>query len=88
MTAADAVLMTSGTTTLEALLLKKPMVVAYRMGKWSFMLVKRLVNITMIALPNLLAQKKLVPECLQGDVRAEVMGPLLLEQLDNDRAAR
>jgi lipid-A-disaccharide synthase len=83
MMAADAVLMTSGTTTLEALLLKKPMVVAYRMGKWSFMLVKRLVNITMIALPNLLAQKKLVPECLQDDVRAEVMGPLLLQQLDD-----
>ncbi|MDB6063150.1 MAG: lipid-A-disaccharide synthase [Verrucomicrobiaceae bacterium] len=83
MAAADAVLMTSGTTTLEALLLKKPMVVAYRMGKWSFALIKRLVNITMIALPNLLAQRKLVPECLQDDVRADVMGPLLLEQLDN-----
>jgi lipid-A-disaccharide synthase len=83
MTAADVVLMTSGTTTLEAMLLKKPMVVAYRMGKWSFALVKRLVNITMIALPNLLAQKKLVPECLQGDVRADVLGPLLLDELDN-----
>lgn len=83
MTAADVVLMTSGTTTLEAMLLKKPMVVAYRMGKWSFALIKRLVNITMIALPNLLAQKMLVPECLQDDVRADVMGPLLLQRLDD-----
>lgn len=83
MTAADAVLMTSGTTTLEAMLLKKPMVVAYRMGRWSFALVKRLVSITMLALPNLLAQRRLVPECLQDDVRAAVMGPLLLDALDN-----
>jgi lipid-A-disaccharide synthase len=83
MTAADVVLMTSGTTTLEAMLLKKPMVVAYRMGKWSFELVKRLVKINNIALPNLLAEETLVPECLQDQVRADVLGPLLLEQLAN-----
>lgn len=83
MTAADVVLMTSGTTTLEALLLKKPMVIAYRIGAWSFAIFKRLVSITMIGLPNLLAQKKLVPECLQKDVRADVLGPLLLDELDN-----
>jgi len=87
MTAADAILMTSGTTTLEAMLLKKPMVVAYRLGPWTFALVKRLVNVAAISLPNLLAQNKLVPECLQDDVRAEVLGPLLLELLD-DAAAR
>ncbi|HET8711836.1 MAG TPA: lipid-A-disaccharide synthase [Spongiibacteraceae bacterium] len=83
MTAADVVLMTSGTTTLEALLLKKPMVVAYRMGAWSFALVKRLVKIQFMSLPNLLAGRELVPERLQDDVCAEVLGPLLLEQLDN-----
>lgn len=83
MTAADVVLMTSGTTTLEALLLKKPMVVAYRMGAWSFALVKRLVKIKYMSLPNLLANRELVPERLQDDVRADVLGPLLLERLDN-----
>lgn len=83
MTAADVVLMTSGTTTLEALLLKKPMVIAYRIGAWSFAIFKRLVSVTMLGLPNLLAQKKLVPECLQNDVRADVLGPLLLDELDN-----
>ena len=83
MTAADVVLMTSGTTTLEALLLKKPMVVAYRMGAWSFALVKRLVKIKFMSLPNLLAGRELVPERLQQDVRADVLGPLLLERLDN-----
>src|SRR5690606_20769589 len=44
MTAADSVLMASGTTTLEAMLLKKPMVVAYRMGRWTFALLARLVK--------------------------------------------
>lgn len=83
MTAADAILMTSGTTTLEALLLKKPMVVAYRMGAWSFALVKWLVKIKFMSLPNLLAGRALVPERLQADVRADVLGPLLLERLDN-----
>ncbi len=83
MTAADVVLMTSGTTTLEALLLKKPMVVAYRMGAWSFKLARYLVKSAFIALPNLLANRELVPECLQDDVRADVLGPLLLERLDN-----
>jgi lipid-A-disaccharide synthase len=83
MTAADAVLMTSGTTTLEAMLLKKPMVVAYRMGKWSFALARHLVKIDNISLPNLLADEALVPERLQDDVRADVLGPLVLEQLDD-----
>lgn len=83
MTAADVVLMASGTTTLEALLLKKPMVVAYRMGKWSFALVRRLVKVSHIALPNLLAQRELVPERLQEAVRADVLGPLLLERIDD-----
>jgi len=83
MTAADAVLMASGTTTLEALLLKKPMVVAYRMGKWSFALAKWLVKVAHISLPNLLAQRELVPERLQDEVRAEVLGPLLLERIDD-----
>lgn len=83
MTAADIVLMTSGTTTLEALLLKKPMVVAYRMGSWSYALVRRLVKAPFISLPNLLAGRELVPERLQNEVRADVLGPLLLERLNN-----
>jgi lipid-A-disaccharide synthase len=87
MAAADVVLMASGTTTLEALLLKKPMVVVYRMGAWTFALVRKLVPLPQISLPNLLAQRELVPERLQNEVRPEVLGPLLLELLDN-KAAR
>ena len=57
--------------------------IVYRMGRLSFALIIRLLKITLFGLPNLLAQKKLVPECVQDDVRAEVLGPLLLEALDN-----
>ena len=81
--ASDVVLMASGTTSLEALLLQRPMVVAYRFGKWSYKLLSRLVKTPFFSLPNLLAQRALVPEVLQDEVRAEVMGPLLLEQLNN-----
>jgi len=84
MAAADVVLMTSGTTTLEAMLLKKPMVVAYRMGALTAMLLRRLVKTPFISLPNLIANRALVPELLQEDVRADVLGPLLLERIDND----
>lgn len=83
MSAADAVLMTSGTTTLEAMLLKKPMVVVYRMGALSFALVMKLLKIQYMSLPNLLAGRGLVPEFVQDDVRADVLGPRLLELLDD-----
>lgn len=83
MAAADVVLMTSGTTTLEAMLLKKPMVVAYRVGAFTAVLLRRLVKTPFISLPNLVADRLLVPEILQEDVRADVLGPLLLERLDD-----
>ena len=89
MAAADAVLMASGTTSLEALLLKRPMVVCYRFGKLSFALLSRLVKTPFFSLPNLLAKRALVPELLQEEVAAEIIGPLVLEQLSNsnERAA-
>ncbi len=81
MSAADVVLMASGTTTLEAMLLKRPMVVAYRMGSLSYRILSRLVKTPHISLPNLLASKALVPEVIQDDVRPDVIGPLVLERL-------
>jgi len=65
MTACDAVLLASGTATLEAALLKRPMVVAYRMGLLSWLLLKQLVRTPFAALPNILAGRPLVPELLQ-----------------------
>jgi len=83
MAAADAVLMASGTTTLEALLLKKPMVVIYKMAPLSAWLLRRLVKSKFISLPNLLTGSALVPEVLQENTRADVLGPLLMDVLKN-----
>jgi lipid-A-disaccharide synthase len=81
MTAADAVLLASGTATLEAALLKRPMVVAYRMGALSWFLLSKLVRTEYVALPNILAGKALVPELLQGDATTaallSALAPLL-----------
>lgn len=65
MTAADVVVMASGTTTLEALLLKRPMVIAYKVSGLSWAILSRIVKTPFVGLPNLLAGKKLVPELLQ-----------------------
>lgn len=65
MSACDAVLLTSGTTALEAMLLKKPMVVAYRMGGASYWLASKLVKTPYISIPNLIADEGLVPELIQ-----------------------
>jgi lipid-A-disaccharide synthase len=67
MAAADCVVMASGTTTLEAMLLKKPMVVVYKKDAFSFWLISRMLTVNHISLPNLLAGKTLVPELLQSE---------------------
>src|SRR5690606_26944036 len=64
-------------------LLKKPMVVAYRVGAFTAWLLRRLIKSRFIALPNLIANRELVPEILQEEMRADVLGPLLLERLDD-----
>jgi lipid-A-disaccharide synthase len=86
MEASDAVLMASGTTTLEAMLLKKPMVVAYKMARLSYAIISRLLKVPFIALPNLLANEMLVPELLQDEATVENLGNALLSIMqDVDR---
>nr|WP_322616345.1 lipid-A-disaccharide synthase [Pseudomonas sp. BIC9C] len=75
--ACDAVLIASGTATLEALLYKRPMVVAYRLAPLTFWILKRMVKSPYISLPNLLAQRLLVPEFLQDDATVEALAQTL-----------
>jgi lipid-A-disaccharide synthase len=84
--ACDAVLIASGTATLEALLYKRPMVVAYRLAPLTFWILKRMVKSPYVSLPNLLAQRMLVPELLQDAATAEALAQTLLPLLDNGTA--
>lgn len=88
LTAADAALLTSGTVTLEAMLLKRPMVVTYRVNRLSYHLLRRLVRIGHVALPNILCGREVVPEFLQQDCVPGKMGPALLDWLDDRDRAR
>lgn len=81
--ASNAVLIASGTATLEALLYKRPMVVAYSVAPLTFRILKRMVKSPYVALPNLLAQRLLVPELLQDAATPEAMAQLLSPLLDN-----
>lgn len=83
MAAADVVLLASGTATLEAMLINRPMVVAYRLAPLTYGLLKalRLVRVKHFALPNLLAAERLVPELLQADVNPAALGAEVLRWL-------
>ncbi|MBK9187027.1 MAG: lipid-A-disaccharide synthase [Moraxellaceae bacterium] len=71
MSAADVVVLASGTATLEAMLLKKPMVVVYKLQWLTYWIVRLLSKARYISLPNLLANKALVPELVQNEVTPE-----------------
>jgi lipid-A-disaccharide synthase len=88
--ASDVVLLASGTATLETTLVKRPMVVAYRVAPLTDWLLRglRMVKTEFFSQPNLLAGRRLVPEFFQEQVRPEVLGPAVLEQLERpDRGA-
>ncbi|MDG1079672.1 MAG: lipid-A-disaccharide synthase [Porticoccaceae bacterium] len=82
MEAADAVLLASGTTALEAMLLKKPMVVSYKLGKWTYKLVKPFIKTPFASIPNLLATEMLVPELIQDDATVETLSSAVSKALD------
>jgi lipid-A-disaccharide synthase len=88
--AADAVLTASGTASLEALLLKRPMVVAHRIAPMTYWIVRRLgvAKLPFFSLPNLLAGRGVVQEFVQDQVRPEVLGPALVPLLDGQELGR
>ena len=89
MMAADAVLVKSGTATLEALLLERPMVVAYTLGRVTAAIVRRLIRTPFVGLPNILAGRLAVPELLQENATPGKLAAALLQVLrDGNQAAR
>ncbi|MGO2011392.1 MAG: lipid-A-disaccharide synthase [Pseudoalteromonas sp.] len=88
MQAADAILIASGTATLEGMLYKKPMVVGYKIKALSYWIFKSLFtfNIKYFSLPNLLADEELVPEFMQSDCNVENLTNALSPMLNSDNS--
>ncbi|RGP39654.1 Lipid-A-disaccharide synthase [Altererythrobacter insulae] len=86
MAASDCLLTASGTVTLEAALIKRPMVICYKFSPITFLLGRWLVKLKWFSLPNLLANKTLVPELLQKAVCPENIVPLIKERLYQDQS--
>jgi lipid-A-disaccharide synthase len=86
MIAADGVLVASGTATLEAALVKRPMVITYRMPALSWWLMKRKSYQPYYGLPNILCERFVVPELLQEDATAENLTQALLNLINNPEA--
>ena len=87
MAAADAVLLASGTATLEALLLKRPMVVGYRVAPLTYLATRPFVRVAHFALPNLLCGARVVPEFIQGELTPAALGAELNALLDDPARA-
>ena len=85
--ASDVALVASGTATLEAALLKKPMVIAYKMAEASYKLMRRMGYLPYVGLPNILAGEFVVPELMQHDATPENLAQVLLNTL-NDSVVR
>ncbi|KGJ91322.1 lipid-A-disaccharide synthase [Colwellia psychrerythraea] len=86
MAASDCLLTASGTVTLEAALIKRPMVICYKFSPITYLLGRWLVKLKWFSLPNLLANRTLVPELLQKEVCPDNIIPLIKERLYQDQS--
>jgi lipid-A-disaccharide synthase len=87
MGASDAVLVASGTATLEVALVKRPMVIAYKLASLTYKLMKRRAYLPYVGLPNVLAGRFIVPELLQDEATPEKLAEALLKEATPERAA-
>ncbi len=83
MEAADLLLIASGTATLEGLLYKRPMVVAYKTAWLTYFIIRAMTRLPFYSLPNILSGRGLVPEFIQYGIRAGILGPALIKLLRN-----
>lgn len=92
MAAADGVLVASGTATLEAALLQKPMVIAYRMSPNSYRIMRHMGYLPYVGLPNILAGRFVVPEFIQDEATpenlAQALGNLITDRATCERLAQ
>ena len=86
MRCSDAIMIASGTATLEAMLLRKPMVISYRMASLSWGILSRLVKTPHVGLPNVLAGEEIVPELLQHHATASRLADAVSGILEGDGA--
>jgi len=84
MQASDVILLASGTATLEAALMKRPMVVCYKLSALTHWLMKRMALVKYVSLPNILVGREVVPEFIQQEATVENLGPALLSYLDDE----
>ena len=84
MIAADAVVACSGTATLEAALLRRPMVITYKMAQLTWWISRRKAYMTWVGLPNILANESLVPEFLQDDATPENLVTGLIDLVSDE----
>ena len=85
-TAADVVLVTSGTATLEVALCKRPMVISYKISPLTYAYVKRKVKVPHVGLPNILLNKCAVPELLQHDAMPEKLAEAMIYWYEHPEA--
>jgi lipid-A-disaccharide synthase len=86
--AADIAIVASGTATLETALLERPMVIVYRMAPVTYALARLIVRVPFIGMPNLIAERRVVPELVQYDVTPERIARETRQLLDDPQAYR